>query len=459
MAAITVGPAYAYSDGSSDSGSLHIVTVVTGQVKVATSTQLSIVNLFGYTYTFTGSGVTYDTSMTTAGGLQLPLSGVINELRVTKDDGTLAFDMAQLDVSAAALGQTLWSFTTADQEQAALKRLLAGDDSFVGGRFQDRFGAPAARNVTVQGGGGDDIFIGGSGTNTAIYSGRLADYFLIHTKGANNQFTVRDTRAGSPDGQDTLNNFQVARFSDVTLTLSSYDVVASQALNVLRVDPLSVSSQPIFSALLTSVAAQSTTTAQIAAEVALAADATTSVATMSYQFFTGATPTPAGLDYLVSPTGSNTNNLNSRYYAQFSTENRYINFAVNLGKLGAGAAAFKAAYGSLSLTDATSKAYAAIFGAAPTADKLAHLLNDPVADGHGGAYARQNYFAAYGGDGVTGVGTKAAMVGWLIAQADAAHVGVLETANMAYLLDLGMGKIAAAVDLVGVYHGTPYAGG
>ena len=90
---------------------------------------------------------------------------------------------------------------------------------------------------------------------------------------------------------------------------------------------------------------------------------------------------------------------------------------------------------------------------------MSHLLNDAVPDGTGGAYPRQNYFASYGGDGPTGLGTKAAMVGWLIAQADSAHIGTLETANMAYLLDLAGGKITGSVDLVGAYHGTAYTGG
>jgi hypothetical protein len=40
-------------------------------------------------------------------------------------------------------------------------------------------------------------------------------------------------------------------------------------------------------------------------------------------------------------------------YQDFNLENRYINFAVNLGKLGEGKDAFAAHYGTLSLFDAT----------------------------------------------------------------------------------------------------------
>ena len=89
------------------------------------------------------------------------------------------------------------------------------------------------------------------------------------------------------------------------------------------------------------------TTAFRAAQVQ-AADSTTSVATLAYEFFTGKIPGAAGLDYLVSPTGGNANNLNSTYYQTFNLENRYINFAVNLGKLGEGKDPFLAKYGGLS---------------------------------------------------------------------------------------------------------------
>ena len=104
-------------------------------------------------------------------------------------------------------------------------------------------------------------------------------------------------------------------------------------------------------------------------------------------------------------------------------ENRYINFAVNLGKLGDGAAAFTAAYGALSLADAASKAYAVIFGTTPTADKVAAILNAPST--LPGETTRADYFAYYGGDGPTGVGTKAALVGWLLSEAVKADVGDL----------------------------------
>ena len=68
-----------------------------------------------------------------------------------------------------------------------------------------------------------------------------------------------------------------------------------------------------------------------------------------------------------------------------------------------------------------------------------------------------DYFAAYGLDGPTGIGTKAAMVGWLLAEAVKADVGTYATSNNAYFADLADGA-AYHVDMIGVYPGTPLAG-
>lgn len=182
----------------------------------------------------------------------------------------------------------------------------------------------------------------------------------------------------------------------------------------------------------------------------------TSVASLAYAFFTGATPKMAGFDYLVSPTGSNPNNLNSAYYTASTAENRYINFAVNLGKLGEGQARFTAAYGALDLTASATKAYTEIFGFAPAAGKIDEILNAQVANGQGGTYTRADYFAYYGRDGLNGQGTKAAMVGWLLSEAAKADLGSYAKANDAFLADLANdGQAAFNVDLLGVYGQQP----
>jgi hypothetical protein len=210
-------------------------------------------------------------------------------------------------------------------------------------------------------------------------------------------------------------------------------------------------SDPTFGTALAAKVNQSLLTqAGAIAQTVHEAAATTSVATLAYQFFTGGTPSAAGMDYLVSPTGPNANNLNSAYYQSFSLENRYINFAVNLGKVGAGQANFLAHYGALSLSDAMTQAYTTIFGTAPAAGKVDTLLN-AVVTSNGITETRAEYFAGYGLDGLTGLGTKAAMVGWLLAEAVKADLGDYVLSNDAYLTALAGGAAGFAVDLIGQY--------
>jgi len=185
---------------------------------------------------------------------------------------------------------------------------------------------------------------------------------------------------------------------------------------------------------------------------------TTEVATLAYQFFVGTDLRVSGLDYLMSPLGPNPNNLNSPYYATFNTSNRYINFAVALGKLGEGASAFQAAYGSLSLVDTFNAAYTKIFGYAPSAGQAELLLNAQVSNGLGGTFTRAEYFAAYGQDGLTGIGTKAALVGWLLGDAASERLGVYSQAYDAYVQDLGAnGRAVSGYDLVAAYGPAPAA--
>jgi hypothetical protein len=159
--------------------------------------------------------------------------------------------------------------------------------------------------------------------------------------------------------------------------------------------------------------------------------ATTSVAALSYGFMTGGSPSTAGLDYLVSPTGANPNNLNSAYYAKFSMENRYINFAVAIAKEPAANMNFVSDFAPLSLFDAFKKAYGQIFGQTKTDAELNAILTPD----------RAAYFAAFGGDGPNGLGTKAAMAGWLLAEAVKADLGPYAQANRSFLRDFADGGV------------------
>jgi|GEM_PF-3322998 len=230
--------------------------------------------------------------------------------------------------------------------------------------------------------------------------------------------------------------------------------------NVLRASPSAQADAGETSDLSLGLATGALNATTAVTQIVSSAQNTSSVATLSYEFFTGQTPTAAGIDFLVSPTGPNPNNLNSAFYQSFSLENRYINFAVNLGKFGAGEANFQAQYGSLSLTDATAQAYTTIFGTAPTAAKVDTLLNSLVTS-NGITETRAEYLSSFGGDGLDGLGTKAAVVGWLLAQAAKQDVGDFALSNDAFLTAVANGTATFGVDLIGHFDqpGFHYTGG
>ena len=315
-----------------------------------------------------------------------------------------------------------------------------------------------AGDDTLIGGGGNDILDGGGGTDTAGYAATAASYDWWWN--GDGTWTVDDGRTAPAEGTDKLISIEKLQFSDQTVALATPSTSDLIYAAFARVDPgASGSGDSRFVFAEASAGSQGgESLAAVYADLAHYASASTAVAVTAYQFFTGDTPSKVGLDYLLNPASGNANSLNSTYYFYFSTENRFINFAVNLGKLGDGAAAFAAAYGGLSLTDATSKAYAVIFGTTPTADKVAAILNAPST--LPGETTRADYFAYYGGDGPNGIGTKAAAVGWLLAEAVKADVGTYAKADDAYLAAVAAGT-HQHIDLVGVYGqpGFAYTGG
>ncbi len=308
---------------------------------------------------------------------------------------------------------------------------------------------------------GDAFGPNGVGSNGALSATDLQVLDILGwtpTSAAASQVTTNSVGSGAgsstssaPNSNSTLQQLQ-SEFSQVfreTVAQALATATLHFADGTTAANPASMLAGQLAS-LASQLDAASTTPAAIAAQIVSQAAATTSVATLSYEFFTGKVPGAAGMDYLVSPSGSNANNLNSAYYQGFSLENRYINFAVNLGTAGAGAEAFKASYGALSLFDATRQAYATIFGEAPSDAKL-HAILDPTTVVDGQTLSRADYFAFYGQDGASGLGTKAAMVGWLLSEAEKADVGVYAQSNDAFLTDVALHNASFGVDIVGVY--------
>ncbi len=92
-----------------------------------------------------------------------------------------------------------------------------GGDKYSGTQFGD----------TVRGNGGNDVFDGKAGTDTAVFSGTKANYTL--TKNSDGSITVQDSRAGK-DGKDTLKNIEIAKFSDGTINLTTLSDKAPTSL-------------------------------------------------------------------------------------------------------------------------------------------------------------------------------------------------------------------------------------
>ncbi|MDG2520548.1 Ig-like domain-containing protein [Caulobacter segnis] len=170
---------------------------------------------------------------------------------------------------------------------------------------------------------------------------------------------------------------------------------------------------------------------------------TSGVALSAYQFFTGSTPTKAGMAWLIdSP--ANANDLTDPYYARFNEVNRFINFAVNLGTRGEGAAAFEAKFGALDFQASVRLAYDMIIGL-DTARAAGVNVDAALA----WIASQEGYFDAFAG---SDLGGKAAMIGYIMQAGFEAKVGRYYQASHGFIEDSFDGSPAYQVDLVGGQH-------
>ena len=211
------------------------------------------------------------------------------------------------------------------------------------------------------------------------------------------------------------------------------------------------------------------TDAQILTNLLNGADSTTALAVLSYQFFTGKSPTAAGLTYLLnSPT--NPTDLNDAYYSKFSLENRYINFAANLGIAGEGATAFATKYGAMSFSDYVASIYQTIVGASyatasgiDPAAAIASIISRKdaiLATATSAGMITPNMTAAQ-----IDIAVKAATAGYLLAEAIKADVGLYAAAANNFMAALASGTAVYNTDITKTYapviesvaHGTGHA--
>lgn len=185
-------------------------------------------------------------------------------------------------------------------------------------------------------------------------------------------------------------------------------------------------------ALLNAFAAQTQTgqlsDAQALSFVINSAQDDVQVAVQAYQFFTGSVPSSAGLDYLTN-SATNANDLNDAYYAQFNLENRYINFAANLGLNGEGAAGFASTYGGLTFNSFVDVIYETIIGSSYA---TAAGLNPAAAKADiAGRYnnfvqlaTERGLITAASTPAQVDLAVKASVVGYLMAEGAKADVGI-----------------------------------
>ncbi|MFY8142546.1 MAG: S-layer protein [Caulobacter sp.] len=175
-------------------------------------------------------------------------------------------------------------------------------------------------------------------------------------------------------------------------------------------------------------------------------NSTTAVAIQTYQFFTGAAPSAAGLDYLVDST-TNTTDLNDAYYAKFAQENRFINFSINLATgSGAGASAFAAAYTGVSYQQTVATAYDKIIGNAAAA---AAGVDVAAAVAYLSRQANIDYLTAFvkANTGLTAaadidLAVKAALIGTILNAATVSGIGGYAKSTAAMITDLSDGVLS-----------------
>jgi beta-glucanase (GH16 family) len=368
---------------------------------------------------FTGAGAWLTDGKVAAGYLQANDSG-------GQDAWALVFDPTKLTFLRQDLGPSIAT-------NAGGLHFVATQDGGFAVSWTAPDGTASARGYDEYAYGGDTPgWYGPVAQVAGALIGVTADGHLIAASGPN---------------QELYDLMGASTVSSASASAAASTIAAEVSLVLRAASPAAAALE---SQLVAEISNGTTTQAAVVTQIVQAAAASSSVASLSYAFFTGKTPTAAGMDYLVSPSGPNANNLNSAYYQSFSLENRYINFAVNLGKLGEGAAKFAASYGGLDLFDATRQAYTSIFGGAPSDAKI-HALLDPTFELNGVSMTRATYFAYYGGDGADGTGAKAAMVGWLLAEAEKADIGTYALSNDAFLTDVALHNAPFGVDLVGQY--------
>jgi len=103
----------------------------------------------------------------------------------------------------------------------------SGNDTLIG-NVGDNALSGGAGHDTLNGGMGNDLLHGGAGTDTAVFSGAITDYSIVHN--ADGSTTVTDLRAGAHDGVDVLDGVEQLKFGAALYTIDGTAVTAPVAV-------------------------------------------------------------------------------------------------------------------------------------------------------------------------------------------------------------------------------------
>lgn len=110
----------------------------------------------------------------------------------------------------------------------------SADNNFISGAGRD-FLHGGDGTDQLNGGAGNDFLDGGTGKqDTAVYTGKCADYTVA--KQADGSFSVKDNRSGSPDGTDTIKDVEYLKFQDGRAIVDANGVACPGQNVVLAID-------------------------------------------------------------------------------------------------------------------------------------------------------------------------------------------------------------------------------
>ncbi|HET9640091.1 MAG TPA: putative Ig domain-containing protein [Allosphingosinicella sp.] len=144
----------------------------------------------------------------------ITIDGVMADLKYNSST-----DGSNAPASSASQGDAEgdWFFQVENLAGSQFNDMLTGSDganALTGGLGDDALYGGLGDDV-LTGEAGSDYLQGGGGTNTAVFAGNFAEYVIV----SGVMSTVTGIGARAADGADRLNNIQIAKFADVTISL------------------------------------------------------------------------------------------------------------------------------------------------------------------------------------------------------------------------------------------------